>query len=588
MGKGNRNRETRTFDQIERPAKYGASQKGGSDSKRTLLVAVVAILVIGLAAVGVLGGSGILDRSTVVIESENYRVTGTMIPVFEYDAYTNIFDYYYQMYYAMTGDANTAYSSVQQSLGSYTLKDFFDTARQTAKEYVTLCEAAKAAGVSLDEDDFTTIDESVDAIKTNAGSFGAVYGSGVKEKDVRKALELQLLATKYYKTVEADLKGTITEEEIDANVEANKSNYYVSEYLSQTFAIAANEVDNFADAKAEAAKYAEALLAAKSEDEFKTAIAKYVFDTKKGEKVEKNMSAEIRPSDDELAQIMESVYADILSVVIDGKELEMVPTKEGATEKEIALNTSISLITKLLIQDVESAISGGRVQLPYADPAAESATDLQKFLFAEGAKVGDVKKIEKTSTDETENYTVYYIVDTLHKDDDMTKNVGHILIKTDLKTYEEGASDEKIAEVEAENEKILADAKAKAEDVLALFILGEQTEEAFEKLAEVYNDDSNVFYRNVREGDMVEEFEDWLFDDARKIDDVEIVQTDYGYHVMYYRGEEIEWHANASQAVLNDKYDAWLEDSFKTYNVTENEKAIKKYGVKLTEDETAA
>ena len=36
---------------------------------------------------------------------------------------------------------------------------------------------------------------------------------------------------------------------------------------------------------------------------------------------------------------------------------------------------------------------------------------------------------------------------------------------------------------------------------------------------------------------MVKPFEDWCFDESRKPGDTGIVESDYGYHVMYYVGE---------------------------------------------------
>ena len=35
---------------------------------------------------------------------------------------------------------------------------------------------------------------------------------------------------------------------------------------------------------------------------------------------------------------------------------------------------------------------------------------------------------------------------------------------------------------------------------------------------------------------MVTEFNDWCFDSARKTGDVDIVETEYGYHIMYFVG----------------------------------------------------
>ena len=53
---------------------------------------------------------------------------------------------------------------------------------------------------------------------------------------------------------------------------------------------------------------------------------------------------------------------------------------------------------------------------------------------------------------------------------------------------------------------------------------------------------------------MVAAFEDWCFDTARKAGDTGIVQTEYGYHVMYYVGTETDWMADAISALTSTKY----------------------------------
>ena len=43
-------------------------------------------------------------------------------------------------------------------------------------------------------------------------------------------------------------------------------------------------------------------------------------------------------------------------------------------------------------------------------------------------------------------------------------------------------------------------------------------------------------YENIYPGQMVEPFEDWCYDAARATGDTGIVETTYGYHVMYFVG----------------------------------------------------
>ncbi|MBQ2384152.1 MAG: peptidylprolyl isomerase, partial [Oscillospiraceae bacterium] len=67
---------------------------------------------------------------------------------------------------------------------------------------------------------------------------------------------------------------------------------------------------------------------------------------------------------------------------------------------------------------------------------------------------------------------------------------------------------------------------------------GDATEDSFAELANKESDDGDGttggLYEDVYPGRMVTNFNDWCFDEARKAGDTGIVETEYGYHVMYY------------------------------------------------------
>lgn len=69
---------------------------------------------------------------------------------------------------------------------------------------------------------------------------------------------------------------------------------------------------------------------------------------------------------------------------------------------------------------------------------------------------------------------------------------------------------------------------------------GEATEESFAVLANTYSEDggSNTtggLYEEIHiDASYVPEFKNWAIDFTRKPGDVEIVQTTYGYHIMYF------------------------------------------------------
>ena len=104
---------------------------------------------------------------------------------------------------------------------------------------------------------------------------------------------------------------------------------------------------------------------------------------------------------------------------------------------------------------------------------------------------------------------------------------------------------------------ILVEDEATANDVLAQYQAGEQTEEAFAALAQEHstdNADNGGLYENVYVGQMVKPFENWCFDPARQSGDTGIVQTDYGYHIMYFvsANDAPYWQQMAATKLAND------------------------------------
>ena len=79
-----------------------------------------------------------------------------------------------------------------------------------------------------------------------------------------------------------------------------------------------------------------------------------------------------------------------------------------------------------------------------------------------------------------------------------------------------------------------------AQAVLNEYLAGVRTEAAFSALANKYSDDKNGnvtdggIYSDVKIGQMVKPFEEWIFADGRQTGETGLVKTDYGYHVMYF------------------------------------------------------
>ena len=164
---------------------------------------------------------------------------------------------------------------------------------------------------------------------------------------------------------------------------------------------------------------------------------------------------------------------------------------------------------------------------------------IQSWVTDSSRQAGDIEVIASEYTNEEGDKSVagYYVVLFEGKDDNLTNlvNVRHILV-----SYEGGTYDETTGTT-TYNDKEKQLAKSQADEILATFQAGEQTEEAFAALAPETTTDpgskeNGGLYEDVYPGQMVTEFNDWCFDAARKTGDTAIVETEYGCHVMYFVG----------------------------------------------------
>lgn len=149
--------------------------------------------------------------------------------------------------------------------------------------------------------------------------------------------------------------------------------------------------------------------------------------------------------------------------------------------------------------------------------------DAAKWLFDSSTKVGSKKLF---SDEENGKYIVVLALSKPHQEQTVTAR--HILFQTKDQSSGNALSEEEIAKK-----------KTQAEDVLKKFNEGDKTEDSFAALANEYNEDTGSssnggLYEHIYPGQMVTEFNDWVFDVNRKAGDVELVETDYGYHIIYF------------------------------------------------------
>ena len=96
-----------------------------------------------------------------------------------------------------------------------------------------------------------------------------------------------------------------------------------------------------------------------------------------------------------------------------------------------------------------------------------------------------------------------------------------------------------------------------AQEIYDKWLNGERTEEYFAFLARLYTKDSNGaeggLYQKVQQGEMVESFDAWCFDESRQKGDTGLVKTKYGYHIMYFSGSMPGWQYFCRESVRAEK-----------------------------------
>lgn len=123
------------------------------------------------------------------------------------------------------------------------------------------------------------------------------------------------------------------------------------------------------------------------------------------------------------------------------------------------------------------------------------------------------------------------------------------------------------------------DCLAEAEALLKKWQDGEATEASFALLAGEFTEDpgsqsTGGLYDYVYEGKMVPAFNDWCFDESRQYGDTGIVQTNYGYHIMYFVYGEEGWFRRAKDALITDACTAVMERAMEEFPIEVNFKKI--------------
>ncbi len=169
----------------------------------------------------------------------------------------------------------------------------------------------------------------------------------------------------------------------------------------------------------------------------------------------------------------------------------------------------------------------------YSSLYASTSDEVADWAFDAARKAGDKNLI----VGDKAVYIVYSVkpIYTMNSID-----VRHCLVEFEAEDAENVTDDEKKA------------TRAKAQALLDEWLAGDKTEESFAEMvknntADTASAETGGLYEGLRiTENFVAPFEEWSFDDARKAGDYDIVETEYGYHIMYFSSDntdDLDWKA---------------------------------------------
>ena len=462
-----------------------------------LFAAAIAVMIL-VVLISRVVSSGFIPRSTTALTVGGTKVSAAELNHYYIDSVNNFLNQAGE-YLSLFGLDNTKALDDQyynEAEGDTWADYFLDQATASAQNMYAVYNAAKAEGFTLSEEGKASIDATVENLELYATMYGfpsaesyisAMYGEGCNEKTFRQYAEVQMIAQEYAAAKNEALvyDDAAIQAENDKNPAAYSAYTYNYCYLN-------------------ASKFYQG--GTENEDGTKTYT-----------------DAEM-----EAGRAAAEAAANTLAAAKTVEELD-------AAYAALEINA-----------EVTSAKSTRQEKTQYAN----ITTAIQSWVTDTSRKAGDIAVIpseytthdhadgeECTGDNDTKSVAGYYVVLFEGMDENLTElvNVRHILIGFEGGTVDETSG----TTVYTDEEK--AAAKAKAEEILASFEAGEKTEEAFaalatEKTTDTGSKETGGLYENVYPGQMVSNFNDWCFDAARKTGDTGLVETEYGYHIMYFVG----------------------------------------------------
>ena len=249
----------------------------------------------------------------------------------------------------------------------------------------------------------------------------------------------------------------------------------------------------------------------------------------------------------------------------DGKTVEPTDEENAAAKELAAANAAAALERYNDGEDLKTIAESYDNATYYSqDAGSKGSGALADWLFDDARQSGDCDVVDS----DPNTYVVLF--HSVGRQTYNTIDVRHILFQPDT-TDLNSESETYDADLQARRDE----AKAKAEDALAQWKAGDATEDSFaalatEKTTDTGSKDNGGLYENVYPGQMVSAFNNWCFDSSRKPGDTGIVETNYGYHVMYFVGQSEETYREylIKTDLETDAYNTWYNTLVESVDMT--------------------
>jgi parvulin-like peptidyl-prolyl isomerase len=487
------------------PAAQGLSEreqkrlKEAQDARRSsILYGTVGIICVVAAIFLVIWNTGIIQRNATAVTINGTKYTAADAQYYFNSTRLNVLNFYYSNMGMLP--FNTSISTKDQVYDSTTGQTWYDYLMGQTLDTMTLYAAATD---KAHEEGYTISAETQQQLESDLAELDTAWEGTT------------------YSSRDAYIRGTFGPYmTYDRLVELYTDTYYVQDYLDSITTGFTYTEDDYQ------AYYEEN---ADSLDSF--TMTQFVCLAQVSTTDEEGNAIEM--TEDEKAAALEEEKAEAKALA------EEIMAKLEAGEDAQSLADTYS--EQLYSYDISDVRTGSNVNTSYSE-----------WAFDPARQPGDLTLAEYDS--ESSSY-YYYVVrfENRERDDDPTHDVRHILISPETDGDGTEATDEQKAA-----------AKAKAEELLEQWKVGGSTEDSFAALAQTESADTvsaaegGLISGITPTSSYVESFRDWAVDPSRKIGDTGIVESSYGYHIMYYVGDgDPVWKSTVDANLRSADYDTW-------------------------------